>query len=278
MRRVAEDDDDVAENHRPSHPFGDLTLRHRRDLSALRARTLCECPAPPVWTAGRSAADGGGKGRESGGGTTVSLRQGHRRARMSDVEMADMKLSFACPLLLRRVVHPARGRLCRHLQAVGAEGLLEMYAFKPSVRCTVCNVEIATDELIIDAQFLRLLQKYRGQDGCMVSPDGSDRPLPDASRTPPSGSRKRPLSSCREVDDDVVDDDDDDNEDRLGRYHRHLGDSDDDNQGCEREAAVGGGGGGGGGGSGSGIEKMLDVVLVLDDDDDGDGDCAMRDA
>jgi hypothetical protein len=49
------------------------------------------------------------------------------------------------------------------------------------IACPCCNRKFPASELIIDARFLKLLEKYPGEDGCVIESDGSDKRIGDKS-------------------------------------------------------------------------------------------------
>ncbi|KAJ3236485.1 hypothetical protein HDU77_011786 [Chytriomyces hyalinus] len=89
---------------------------------------------------------------------------GANNANQDDVECGDSTITFSCPLSLKRISAPAKGKNCKHRQAFDAE------------------------DLMLDLDMIRLLDKYPTAQKCIVKSDGSDCdfdsvPPPTASTT-----------------------------------------------------------------------------------------------
>ncbi|KAJ3070581.1 hypothetical protein HDU98_006364 [Podochytrium sp. JEL0797] len=109
-----------------------------------------------------------------------------------DISVGDSVVSFICPLSLKRVKHPARGRKCKHKQAFDAEIFL---AFNE-------NKDIWKFVIYV----LRLLHKYPHAAKCIIQSTGQDapftNPILEVDHTPQSAPPKRPISEVILIDSD----------------------------------------------------------------------------
>ncbi|KAJ3061025.1 hypothetical protein HDU98_003054 [Podochytrium sp. JEL0797] len=115
-----------------------------------------------------------------------------------DICVGDSVVSFTCPLSLKRVQHPARGKNCKHKQAFDAKIFLAFNENKDSWKCIVCNHHIDQSDLLLDTDMLRLLHKYPTADKCIIKSTGEDTPFtdPTSTSTPtPSQSTPQPRRS-----------------------------------------------------------------------------------
>ncbi|KAJ3070583.1 hypothetical protein HDU98_006366 [Podochytrium sp. JEL0797] len=125
-----------------------------------------------------------------------------------DISVGDSVVSFICPLSLKRVKHPARGRKCKHKQAFDAEIFLAFNENEDTWKCVVCNHQIDQSDLLLDTDMLRLLHKYPHADKCIIQSTGQDAPftdaIPDVDKTPQSAppKRQRPISEVILIDSD----------------------------------------------------------------------------
>ncbi|KAI9324217.1 hypothetical protein BDR26DRAFT_882021 [Obelidium mucronatum] len=106
------------------------------------------------------------------------------QAAEDDVSVGDSTITFSCPLALIRIKHPAKGKNCKHKQVFDAETFLSFNEKKDTWKCVVCNLRIEQNDLIIDTDMLRLLQKYSTADKCIVKANGEDCPFVEAQSAP----------------------------------------------------------------------------------------------
>ncbi|KAJ3385034.1 hypothetical protein HDU84_002486 [Entophlyctis sp. JEL0112] len=92
-----------------------------------------------------------------------------------DIELVDTTVSFLCPLTLRRMHIPGRGRRCLHLQCFDLEAFLEFNnRAKAEWKCIVCAKRLSCKELVADSRMLYLLRKYEKLEKCVIKPNGID--------------------------------------------------------------------------------------------------------
>lgn len=67
-----------------------------------------------------------------------------------DIRVLEMKVSLVCPISQKRIVSPARGSACQHVQCFDAETYLLMNERRPSWRCTICLRPLPFNQLTVD--------------------------------------------------------------------------------------------------------------------------------
>ncbi|ORY32418.1 zf-MIZ-domain-containing protein [Rhizoclosmatium globosum] len=92
----------------------------------------------------------------------------------SEICTGDSIIIFKCPLSLVRIEHPAKGKQCQHQQVFDAEKFLQFNEKRSTWKCPVCTNQIQKQDLILDAEMLRLLTKYPDSDKCIVKENGED--------------------------------------------------------------------------------------------------------
>ncbi|KAJ3231145.1 hypothetical protein HDU81_003959 [Chytriomyces hyalinus] len=100
-------------------------------------------------------------------------------ANQDDVECGDSTITFSCPLSLKRISVPAKGKNCKHRQAFDAE------------------------ELMLDLDMIRLLNKYPTSQKCIVKSDGSDCDF-DSAPPKPTASTTHGQSTTFTISDDPI--------------------------------------------------------------------------
>lgn len=55
------------------------------------------------------------------------------------VEQTAIKVSLKCPITFRRIMLPARGHECKHIQCFDLESYLQLNTERGSWRCPVCR-------------------------------------------------------------------------------------------------------------------------------------------
>ena len=55
------------------------------------------------------------------------------------VEQTAIKVSLKCPITFKRIILPARGQDCKHIQCFDLESYLQMNSERGSWRCPVCK-------------------------------------------------------------------------------------------------------------------------------------------
>ncbi|KAK9767633.1 hypothetical protein K7432_002440 [Basidiobolus ranarum] len=95
-----------------------------------------------------------------------------------DIEMGDQIISFICPLSLKKIRHPSKGKNCKHAQCFDAQNYITCNEGNIKWKCTVCNQELPFSEMIIDIKFKNYLNDYPDLERCLIHSDGSTAPLP----------------------------------------------------------------------------------------------------
>ncbi|KAI9339666.1 hypothetical protein BDR26DRAFT_381109 [Obelidium mucronatum] len=126
-----------------------------------------------------------------------------------DIQHGDVVVSFICPLTLRRIVIPGKGKYCTHLQNFDMETFIEFSKQLQQWKCIICCKRIECTDLVFDAKTLCLSTKYKGRDKCVLRPDGSD------------------VEYCVQGSVGALGEDDDDN-DAAGGGKKELSDDDED--------------------------------------------------
>ncbi|ORX80153.1 hypothetical protein K493DRAFT_98828 [Basidiobolus meristosporus CBS 931.73] len=99
-----------------------------------------------------------------------------------DIEMGDQIISFVCPLSLKKIQHPSKGKRCKHAQCFDVQSFLKCNMDNIKWKCIVCNEELPFSELIIDVKFKNYLHDYPNLDRCLIHSDGTTAPLPQENR------------------------------------------------------------------------------------------------
>lgn len=55
------------------------------------------------------------------------------------LEQASLKVSLKCPITFKRIVLPARGQECKHIQCFDLESYLQVNSERGTWRCPVCK-------------------------------------------------------------------------------------------------------------------------------------------
>ncbi|CAN6202415.1 unnamed protein product [Urochloa humidicola] len=79
----------------------------------------------------------------------------------SDVLEGPSRVSLNCPISLKRIKTPIKGRLCKHYQCFDYDNYMEMNSRKPSWRCPYCNTPSNFTELHIDQKMAKILEETR---------------------------------------------------------------------------------------------------------------------
>eukprot|EP01118_Nematostelium_gracile_P018386 TRINITY_DN8151_c0_g1_i1.p1 TRINITY_DN8151_c0_g1~~TRINITY_DN8151_c0_g1_i1.p1 ORF type:complete len:169 (+),score=14.56 TRINITY_DN8151_c0_g1_i1:59-565(+) len=133
---------------------------------------------------------------------TCSMEESRNRLkeifRDDEIQMLSLRLSLRCPLTQSRLITPAKGKQCRHLQCFDLTAYLTMNRNNPSFECPVCQRSLPPSELLKDEFVHHLLQQ--------LPKDLSDVDInPDGSWTIPQPSNKRKFTPAFDNNtDDVV--------------------------------------------------------------------------
>ncbi|KAL6606140.1 hypothetical protein ACP70R_041793 [Stipagrostis hirtigluma subsp. patula] len=97
----------------------------------------------------------------------------------SDVLEGPSRVSLNCPISLRRIKTPIKGRLCKHYQCFDYDNYMEMNLRKPTWRCPCCNTPSNFIDLRLDQRMAKILQET-GDDviDVLVLADGSWKAAP----------------------------------------------------------------------------------------------------
>ncbi|KAK0406014.1 hypothetical protein QR680_018317 [Steinernema hermaphroditum] len=79
----------------------------------------------------------------------------------SDMRIDTIRVSLLCPLTLKRMQCPAKGRQCGHLQCFDLESFLQMNECRPKFNCPVCPKRISLMNLVVDEFFLNLIKSTK---------------------------------------------------------------------------------------------------------------------
>lgn len=66
------------------------------------------------------------------------------------IEQTSFRLSLRCPITFKRIVIPARGNDCKHLQCFDLETFLKLNTDKSGWSCPICNLPIVLENLEVD--------------------------------------------------------------------------------------------------------------------------------
>jgi hypothetical protein len=125
-----------------------------------------------------------------------------------EIEELDVWMSLVCPLSIRRLRIPARGKNCKHAQCLDLETFLD-YCHQNSIwQCTICHKALDPASLIVDSQLQSLLLEQRPEDVSKVRVDkGIYHPVTDAEfrawEAAKRSSQKRVAAPIRIDDDDT---------------------------------------------------------------------------
>ncbi|KAI8826043.1 MIZ/SP-RING zinc finger-domain-containing protein [Fimicolochytrium jonesii] len=92
------------------------------------------------------------------------------------IEIGDEIVNLICPVALRRIVVPGKGRQCRHVQCFDLETFTNMSRLSPKWKCSVCGDIIEKSDLIVSEPFLHYLAAYPGAERCIIRSNGSHGP------------------------------------------------------------------------------------------------------
>jgi len=97
----------------------------------------------------------------------------------SDVLEGPSRVSLNCPISLKRIKTPIKGRLCKHYQCFDYDNYMEMNSRKPNWRCPYCNTPSNFTDLRIDQKMAKILEET-GDDviDVLVFADGSWKAAP----------------------------------------------------------------------------------------------------
>ncbi|KAJ3282952.1 hypothetical protein HK104_010624 [Borealophlyctis nickersoniae] len=93
------------------------------------------------------------------------VRKDGKKGSDDEIEMGEQVVTFRDPLTLGRT-------------------FLSFVKDQEIWKCVVCNKEISISDMIVDAKFFQLLEKYPNEDRCVIDADGSDRPFVEAPPRP----------------------------------------------------------------------------------------------
>ncbi|KAJ3114102.1 hypothetical protein HDU96_002562 [Phlyctochytrium bullatum] len=161
-----------------------------RDIPELRRRLLSFIRSHPAFPSGslsKALADLRGGSPCRGGvsaarGVATPRTAGVARAIANgELEVGESEVSFKCPVSATRMVHPARGRNCRHTECFDVKVFLEMKKQPEATwKCPICNSVLVPDDVFIDPFFLRLLDAYPGATKCRILPTGDHAPASES--------------------------------------------------------------------------------------------------
>lgn len=126
-----------------------------------------------------------------------------------DVITEQMSVSVKCPLSLKVLSIPARGKTCTHLGCFDLETFLNFQrdAKNASWKCIVCNgLPLTVDTLVVDEWLMNVIDATKDENRSKVElfADGSYKAIPegkdslddsDGEAPPPSKKRRRPPAS-----------------------------------------------------------------------------------
>ncbi|TPX65496.1 hypothetical protein SpCBS45565_g05116 [Spizellomyces sp. 'palustris'] len=98
------------------------------------------------------------------------------------VQVGDQIVSLVCPIALKRIGVPGKGRMCRHVQCFDLETFAKLSRSSPKWKCAVCNDVIDKTDLTVSEPFLHLLAAYPDAPRCIVRANGSHAPYTEPAR------------------------------------------------------------------------------------------------
>ncbi|XP_065128882.2 zinc finger MIZ domain-containing protein 1-like isoform X1 [Paramisgurnus dabryanus] len=95
------------------------------------------------------------------------------------VEQTAVKVSLKCPITFQRILLPARGHDCKHVQCFDLESYLELNSERGTWRCPVCNKAAMLEGLEVDQYMWGILNTLQNLDfeEVMIDPSCSWRPV-----------------------------------------------------------------------------------------------------
>ncbi|KAI4976903.1 hypothetical protein ZWY2020_050510 [Hordeum vulgare] len=92
----------------------------------------------------------------------------------SEILEGPSRVSLKCPISLRRMQTPVKGRLCKHHQCFDYDSYMDINLRKPTWRCPFCNTPSNFIDIRIDQEMAKILQET-GNDvmDVLIFPDGS---------------------------------------------------------------------------------------------------------
>lgn len=95
------------------------------------------------------------------------------------VEQTAIKVSLKCPITFQRILLPARGHDCKHVQCFDLESYLELNCERGTWRCPVCNKAAVLEGLEVDQYMWGILNTLQNLDfeEVMIDPSCSWKPV-----------------------------------------------------------------------------------------------------
>ncbi|XP_056628097.1 zinc finger MIZ domain-containing protein 1-like [Triplophysa dalaica] len=95
------------------------------------------------------------------------------------VEQTAIKVSLKCPITFQRILLPARGHDCKHVQCFDLESYLELNSERGTWRCPVCNKAAVLEGLEVDQYVWGILNTLQNLDfeEVMIDPSCSWKPV-----------------------------------------------------------------------------------------------------
>ncbi|KAI8908263.1 hypothetical protein DFJ77DRAFT_171229 [Powellomyces hirtus] len=175
---------------RPPYPLiAPAAVPSKRSASTLSASPSIASPMELPFARENSAASCANKNNNNNNNNNGVKRSSSSTTAEPDteVEVGDQIVSLTCPVALKRIVLPGKGRECKHVQCFDLETFTKLSRLSPKWKCCVCNDVIEKTDLTVSEPFLHYLAAYPDADRCMVRANGSHAPYVEA----PSQKRRK---------------------------------------------------------------------------------------
>ncbi|KAI9004800.1 MIZ/SP-RING zinc finger-domain-containing protein [Gaertneriomyces semiglobifer] len=90
-----------------------------------------------------------------------------------EIQVGDQIVSLVCPISLKRIIVPGKGRSCRHVQCFDLETFVKLSRLNCKWKCGICSDTIEKNDLIVSEPFLHLLAAYPESEKCIMRADGT---------------------------------------------------------------------------------------------------------
>ncbi|KAJ3155736.1 hypothetical protein HDU86_004205 [Geranomyces michiganensis] len=163
---------------RPPYPLiAPAAAPNKRSSSTLSASPGLASPMDPPFARGDSTCSDG-------------KRKDSSVEHDGDVEVGDQIVSLICPVALKRIGIPGKGRECKHVQSFDLETFTKLSVMSAKWKCGVCGDYIEKTDLTVSESFLHYLAAYPDAERCIVRSDGSHAPYAE-----PAAQKRRKLRS-----------------------------------------------------------------------------------
>lgn len=120
-----------------------------------------------------------------------------------DIEQMSVTMSLKCPITMKRIKIPARGKECKHPQCFDLAAYFEINKDRSNWQCPICKRPAAMESLEIDQYVLQILSKLSNFDAEEVTVDSTAMWKPVMKQPTPQSGENSAGPSVKEEEADV---------------------------------------------------------------------------